>query len=152
GLLAAFGKETVEVYQKPVKEKIANGEVSRGTETILLVDDEDMIIEVGQGVIENLGYKVLIARSGKEAIEIYTKNGGKIDMVILDIIMPVMTGGETYDKLKGINPDIKVLLSSGYGINGKAAEILDRGCNGFIQKPFNLKVLSKKIREILGKE
>ena len=68
---------------------------------------------------------------------------------MLDIIMPVMDGGETYDKLKKINPDIKVLLSSGYGINGQATEILNRGCNGFIQKPFDMKTLSKKIREIL---
>jgi CheY-like chemotaxis protein len=93
----------------------------------------------------------LIAENGKEAIEIYKKNMDKIDMVMLDIIMPVMDGGETYDKLKEINPDIKVLLSSGYGINGQATEILDRGCNGFIQKPFNMRALSKKIRDILDK-
>ena len=73
-------------------------------------------------------------------------------MVILDMIMPEISGGETYDKLKEINPDIKVLLSSGYSINGQATEILDRGCNGFIQKPFNIANLSKKIREVLGKD
>ena len=123
----------------------------RGTETILLVDDEDMIIQVGQDMIESLGYEILTAKNGKEAVEIYEKNIEKIDMVILDIIMPVMDGGETYDKLKEINPDIKVLLSSGYGINGQATEILDRGCNGFIQKPFNMRALSKKIRDILDK-
>jgi len=72
--------------------------------------------------------------------------------VILDMIMPVMGGGETYDRLKETNPDIKVLLSSGYSINGEASEILDRGCNGFIQKPFNVKELSRRIREILDKK
>jgi CheY-like chemotaxis protein len=67
------------------------------------------------------------------------------------MIMPGMGGGETYDRLKEADPDIKVLLSSGYSINGEAGEILDRGCDGFIQKPFNIKELSRKLREILDK-
>ena len=137
--------------KEPVKEKNVYEKVLRGTETILFVDDEDIIMQVGQDMIESLGYEVLIAENGKEAVEIYEKNMEKIDMVMLDIIMPVMDGGETYDKLKEINPDIKVLLSSGYGINGQATEILDRGCNSFIQKPFNMRALSKKIRDILDK-
>jgi CheY-like chemotaxis protein len=91
----------------------------------------------------------LVARSGKEAIETYKRSMDKIDMVILDMIMPDMGGGEAYDRLKEINPDIKVLLSSGYSINGQATEIIDRGCNGFIQKPFSIKDLSQKLREIL---
>jgi len=135
-----------------VKEKEMDEELIRGTETVLLVDDEDMIIEVGQGIIEKLGYQALIAKSGKEAIEIYQKNRDRIDMVILDMIMPDMGGGETHDKLKEINPDIKVLLSSGYSINGQANDILERGCDGFIQKPFNIEKLSKKMREILEKD
>ena len=73
-------------------------------------------------------------------------------MVILDMIMPDMGGGQTYDRLKEINPDIKVLLSSGYSINGQATEILERGCDGFIQKPFNIMDLSQKIREIFDKK
>jgi CheY-like chemotaxis protein len=73
-------------------------------------------------------------------------------MVILDMIMPDMAGGDTYDRLREINPGIKVLLSSGYSLNTQAAGILERGCNGFIQKPFNLKNLSQKLREILDKE
>jgi CheY-like chemotaxis protein len=73
-------------------------------------------------------------------------------MVILDMIMPDMSGGDTFDRLKEINPETKILLSSGYSINGQATEILERGCDGFIQKPFNMKQLSRKIREILDKE
>ena len=73
-------------------------------------------------------------------------------MVILDMIMPDMGGSDSYDKLKEMNPDIKVLLSSGYSIDGQATEILDRGCKGFIQKPFNMKQLSQKMREILEVE
>ena len=91
----------------------------------------------------------MIARSGKEAIEIYEKNKERIDIVLLDMIMPDMSGSDTYDRMKEIDPDIKVLLSSGYSINGQATEILDRGCNGFIQKPFKMKELSQKLREIL---
>jgi len=126
--------------------------VVKGTATLLLVDDEDIIIEVGEQMLKTLGYEVLLARGGKKAIEIYTNNQDRIDMVILDMIMPDMGGGETYDRLKGINPDVKVLLSSGYSINEKANEILERGCNGFIQKPFDLRGLSGKIGEILCKE
>ncbi|MCJ2534415.1 MAG: response regulator, partial [Candidatus Thermoplasmatota archaeon] len=111
--------------------------------------DEDMIIDVGVGILTELGSKVLLARSGKEAIDIYKKNKEKIDMVILDMIMPQMGGGVTYDRLKKTNPDIKVLLSSGYSINGQATEILERGCNGFIQKPFNMRELSQELRKIL---
>jgi PAS domain S-box-containing protein len=134
------------------KDKEIDDELIRGTESILLVDDEDMIIDVGQGIVENLGYKALIAKSGKDAIGIYEKNQGRIDLVILDMIMPVMDGGETFSKLKKINPDIKVLLSSGYSIDGQATEILKLGCNGFIQKPFNTIELARKIREILDKD
>jgi signal transduction histidine kinase/CheY-like chemotaxis protein len=124
-------------------------EVLQGSETVLLLDDEDLIIDVGKQFLEKMGYKVLIAKSGTEAIDIYKKNSHRIDMVIIDIIMPDMGGGEAYDRLKEINPEIKVLLSSGYSINGQATEILERGCQGFIQKPFKLKDLSKKLREIL---
>jgi len=124
-------------------------ELLKGEETVLLVDDEDMIIDVGQGMFKALGYKVLTARSGKEAIEIYKANSDNTDMVILDMIMPGMGGGETYDRMRKINPGIKVLLSSGYSINGQAQEILERGCDGFIQKPFNMSQLSQRIREVL---
>jgi CheY-like chemotaxis protein len=138
--------------KEPVKEKNVYKKVLKGTEKILFIDDEDIIIQVGRDMIKSLGYEVLTAENGKEAVEIYEKNMERIDMAILDIIMPVMDGAETYKKLKEINPDIKVLLSSGYGIDGQATKILDRGCNGFIQKPFNIRTLSKKIRNVLDKK
>ena len=134
------------------EEKKPSGETVRGTETVLFVDDEDIIIEVAEELFKELGYKVLIARGGKEAVEIYEKNKDRIDMLVLDMIMPDMSGSVTYDRLKEIDPDIKVLLSSGYSINGQATEIMDRGCNGFIQKPFKLKELSQKLREVLDKK
>jgi two-component system cell cycle sensor histidine kinase/response regulator CckA len=73
-------------------------------------------------------------------------------MILLDMIMPVMSGGETFDRMKEMNPKIKVLLSSGYSIEGEAKEILKRGCDAFIQKPFIIEQLSQKIREILDKK
>ncbi len=134
-----------------IEEKELAKEVIKGTETVLLVDDENVIIYAVELLLKEMGYKTFIARSGKETLKIYKKNKDKIDVVILDMIMPDMGGGETYDKLKEINPDIKVLLSSGYSINGEAKEILERGCNGFIQKPYRSKELSQKIRKILDK-
>jgi PAS domain S-box-containing protein len=123
-----------------------------GTETVLFVDDEEAIREVGEELLEAMGYKVLLARDGKEAVEIYERNGDTIDIVLLDIVMPLMGGGEAYDRIKEMNPDVKVLLLSGYSIDGEAGEILDRGCDGFIQKPFTMKELSGRIREIMEKE
>jgi PAS domain S-box-containing protein len=135
-----------------IKETEIKKEVLTGSETVLLVDDEETVINVARSMLEKLGYKVLIAGGGKEAIEIYQANKDKIDIVILDMIMPEMGGGNTYDRLKEINPVLKVLLSSGYSINGQATEILNRGCNGFIQKPFSMKDLSQKIMSVLDKD
>lgn len=129
----------------------AEGDFKTGTETILLVDDEKIIIDVGREMLNKMGYKVLVAGSGEETLEI-VRNGHHPDLIILDMIMPVMGGGETFDKLKEIAPDLNVLLSSGYSIDGQATEILARGCRGFIQKPFNMKALSLKIREVLDKK
>ena len=108
-----------------------------------------MILKVGKPMLEKIGYKVLVARSGKEAIQVYQKNRDLIKMVILDMIMPQMSGGETFDQMRATNPRVKVLLSSGYSINGEAQEILNRGCHGFIQKPFNLRELSQRLGEML---
>jgi PAS domain S-box-containing protein len=135
-----------------IEEKRLPEEFIKGSGTILLVDDEDRIIDVCSELLKTMGYDVLTAQSGKEAIEAYRTNKEDVDMVILDMIMPDMSGGETYDKLLGTNSKIKVLLSSGYSIDGQAAEILERGCDGFIQKPFNMKELSLKIKDILSEK
>ena len=132
------------------EEKKPSREVVKGKGTILLVDDEEMIIDVGRQLLEMLGYRILTAPNGKEAVDIYEKNKADIDMVILDMIMPGMGGGDTYDRLKEINPEIKALLSSGYSIDGEAQSIMDRGCNGFVQKPYNMKEISLKVSEILN--
>ena len=132
-----------------IKEEGLVDDILKGTETVLLVDDEDMILDVAEGMLKEMGYNVLLAGGGKDAIEVYRKHKDHINLVILDMIMPDKGGGDVYDRLKEVNPDIKVLLSTGYSINGQATEILERGCDGFIQKPFNMKELSEIIREIL---
>lgn len=122
----------------------------KGTGTVLLVDDEDIVLRVSKDMLEAMSYRVLTAADGREAVEIYKKNRDKIDIVILDMIMPNMGGGEIYDRIKEIHPGIKVLLSSGYSIDSQATAIMERGCDGFIQKPFGMKELSEKIRTILN--
>ncbi len=134
---------------KTIEDKEISLDTSLGNGTILLVDDEEVVAQGCRHVIEALGCEVFVAMGGEEAIKIYRESQDKIDLVVLDMIMPNMSGGETYDRLKEINPEIKVLLSSGYSIRGQATGILNRGCNGFIQKPFNMEQLSHKFREIL---
>ncbi|MBN1102854.1 MAG: response regulator [Deltaproteobacteria bacterium] len=133
------------------KDNDSPSQLAKGNEKVLLVDDEEMILEIGQQILTAMGYSVSLAKSGNEALEIYRSEWDGIDLVLLDLIMPDMCGGDTYDHLKQINPEVKVLLASGFSIDGRATEILKRGCNGFIQKPFNIEQLSYKIREILNR-
>jgi CheY-like chemotaxis protein len=138
--LPASEKEVLE------ENEVATGTIARGTETILLVDDEKMVLEVNKELLESMGYRVYSAGSGQEAIAVYMEKKSEIDLVILDMIMPGISGGGTFDRLREINPEIKVLLSSGYSLNGEAQTIMDRGCNGFLQKPFQLEKLSQEVR------
>ena len=135
-----------------VSEELASDRhIVKGSETILVVDDEDLVLDAAAQLIEALGYTVFRVKSGFEAVEIYEKNKDGIDLIILDVVMPEMGGGETYDRLTEIDADVRVLLSSGYSLDGEAGEIMKRGCAGFIQKPFKLEELSRKLREILDK-
>jgi len=136
------------VKQAPPNEK-PSLPISKSAGTVLLVDDEELIRDVGEKLLKALGYKVLVSRSGAEAIDMFRASRNVIDLVLLDIIMPHMGGGEVYDRLKEISPGVKVLLASGYSIDGEAAKIIARGCNGFIQKPFDMTKLAESIRAIL---
>ena len=142
--LPASGAKAAE--PKPAEEVLLTGE-----ETILVVDDEKVNVEMIKELLEQLGYKILMAQSGKEAVVIYSEHSGEIRLVILDMIMPEMSGKETLIKLMEIDKKIRVLLSSGYSINGEARKILDMGCKGFIQKPFRIEELSEKIRGVLDR-
>ena len=148
---------TFSVYLPASEKKIAKtakitGKLLKGTETVLLVDDEEAVLDIGRDLLKAMGCRVLRARDGREAIELYQKNQDDIDIVILDMIMPNISGSDTYDRMKEIDPDIKVLLSSGYSVDGQATDILNRGCSGFIQKPFTINELSAAIRQILDKK
>ena len=134
---------------KPVETEPSESNLLTGHETILLVDDEPLNSGVVKELLEKLGYKIMTAQSGQEAIEIFKGHQGKIQLVILDMIMPEMNGRETLTKLIEIDKNVCVLLSSGYSINGEAKTILDLGCKGFIQKPFRVEELSRKIRAVL---
>ena len=146
---------TFEIYlpassKELVQEKVAPEGLSTGAGLVLLVDDEEMIIEVGQPMLRKMGYNVMTATNGQEAIERYRRHRDRIEIVILDMIMPGMSGAAVFEGLKEIDPDVKVLLSSGYSLTDKAQDILNRGGKGFIQKPFNVVELSKKLHGILS--
>ena len=120
-----------------------------GEGTILLVDDEKSILVLCEKMLKHLGYKTIKCENGQKALEYYSENITEILLIILDMTMPEMSGGETFDRIKQINPEAMVLLASGYAVDGEAQEILNRGCSGFIQKPFTITELSKKISETL---
>jgi len=128
-----------------------NATMVKGQENILLVDDEESTIRVEKLMLKELGYSVMQARSGQEAVQLYKENRLSLDLVALDMIMPEMNGKDTYAELKRINPKVKVLLVSGYSLNKQIEELMEIGCNGFIQKPFDIVQLSQKLREVLEK-
>ncbi len=122
----------------------------KGSGTILVVDDEEYILNADKAMLKELGYEVLLANGGKEALRIFDENKDRINLLILDLIMPDLSGEIVYDRIKASRPDVRVILSSGYSIEGQAESILKRGCDGFIQKPYNLNQLALKIRQILA--
>jgi len=132
---------------KVVKEKDALVEIRTGEETVLLIDDEETILTVTREMLNLLGYKVFTAQSGKEGIALYQKHAEEIVLVVLDMIMPDMGGRETLEGLRAVNPEVRVILSSGYCLNEQAVTLLNQGCKAFLQKPFSMDVLSAKIRE-----
>lgn len=136
---------------KVVAEEKAPAIVTSGHETILLVDDEEMILDATRRMLEGLGYQVCTARNSFEAMEVFRTEQDKIDLVILDMIMPGMGGGELFEQLKSLKADVRVILASGYSLNGPAQEIMNKGAFAFLQKPFMIDELSQKIRGALHK-
>ena len=120
-----------------------------GQETILVVDDEISVANVTKDMLQSLGYGVSVVGSGQEAVATYAKNKQKINLIILDMIMPGMSGRQTFKSLLDINRNIKVILASGYSIEDKAQYLMESGCRGFVQKPFTIQNLSRKVREAL---
>ncbi|MGL4371002.1 MAG: response regulator, partial [Spirochaetota bacterium] len=131
----------------PVPDSSCSPSVKKGNETILLVDDEKIILSVAGEMLSALGYHVIPAAGGAEACRLLEENLNLIDGIILDMIMPGMSGSETFDNLRKISSRVKILLSSGYSLSSEALAIMDKGCSGFIQKPFTLDDLSVKMQE-----
>lgn len=143
-VLPALGKGAV------AKEREATPVPPRGgMETVLIVDDEEMVVSACSRMLKRLGYKVIAVGSGEAAVLLYKQHGREIALVLLDMLMPGMSGGETYSRLKEMDPHVKVLLSSGFSLNHQARDLLAKGCNGFIQKPYDIGAISLKLREIL---
>ena len=118
--------------------------------TVLVIDDDDLVADICSQILKRSGYDVVVARSGKEAIDVFKENQSGIDMVILDMILPDMSGRDIYDRLKIVNPDLNVLFVSGYDMDAQMEDIMECGCDGFLQKPFNMDTLLEKTREILA--
>ena len=122
-----------------------------GDETILFVDDEEALRSLATATLGSLGYRVLSARNGFDALACYEQNRGEIALVILDLIMPEMGGVETFRRIRAIDPDARVLVSSGYAGDGRLEVLLAEGAAGFLQKPYRLGTLAAAIRQALGK-
>jgi CheY-like chemotaxis protein len=133
-----------------VPEPSRDAAILQGSGTILLVDDEDGIRLVAGRILQQLGYQVLSAESGRRALEIYRQERDRIDLVILDMLMPGMGGAETFQKLKGIDSGVRVLLSSGYSLDEDIQQVMASGARGFIQKPYRLAALSHQVAEIMS--
>jgi len=150
---------TIQLYfphitSKPDRKQQADERIklAKGSTHVLLIDDEEMIRDVGSVMLNSLGYKASLCSNGAEAIEFFKNAWQDIDLVILDMVMPRMSGMETFLELKKINPHVKAILSSGYGADSEVQKILNAGVIGFIQKPFRRKDLSEKIAEVLAKK
>jgi len=124
-------------------------ELAIGEGTILMIEDEDVVIEVTQVMLEMLGYRVMVAKTGKDAVHITETFDGQIDLALLDIKLPDMEGGKVYPLIMKARPELKVIVFSGYSIDGPARKILDAGAHDFIQKPFSLAALSEKLKNVL---
>jgi PAS domain S-box-containing protein len=149
--LARGGKQdaTAADLRPPLEKSAGISGRARREITILLVEDEEMVANIGCQMMERLGYRVIVAPTGNEALALYEAKWAEIDLVILDLVMPGMGGGAVFDRIRAINPQAAVLLSSGYTLGGQTSEIIKRGCRGFIQKPFSIEQLKRKISESL---
>jgi PAS domain S-box-containing protein len=149
------GGSTFSVFLPVTEEAIPTAgeqgeQVVLGRGTVLVVDDDEAVLEACASILSYLRYTPICAATGGEAVELYRERAAEIDLVILDMILPDVSGTELFDEIRAIDPTAKVLLASGYSINGQAERILERGCNDFIQKPFTIEELSQKIVSVLG--
>jgi DNA-binding NtrC family response regulator len=127
-------------------------ELRKGTETILVVDDEEMIMDIARDILARYGYTVLTAGGGEEAVEVYRKHKKEIAVVVLDIMLPDMGGREVFRRIREIDPAARVIISSGYSQEWDADDLLKEGALGFVQKPYRLASLVGTVGEVLEKK
>jgi len=145
--LPAISAESKEQKAKAVKQPEV--EIAMGEGTILIIEDEETLVGLFREILERLGYRALLARTGKEAVELAETFDGQIDLALLDIKLPDMDGGRVYPLIMEARPDLKVIVCSGYSIHGPAQDIIDAGAEGFIQKPFLIADFAEKLKEVL---
>ncbi|WDP89463.1 MAG: response regulator [Desulfobacter sp.] len=129
--------------------RIREGKLVVGKGRVLLVDDEKGVIDVCSEMLETLGYDVVVAERGAQAVSI-VRNDPAIDLIILDMVMPEMNGFETYEKIRKINPDIRVLVCSGYSKEEEIRQMIANGCDDYIYKPFDVAMLSQKLQTVFN--
>ena len=143
-----LAKFTDNFYVSPKREFEAQIDSSSEQEkTILLIDDEEIVINISEMMLKRLGYKVLKAQSGYEGLQIFEENKSEIDLIISDLEMPKMNGKEVMDKIREINPEIKVMLSSGALTDADEQDIINNGFSGFLKKPYSMTTLCEKMSE-----
>jgi CheY-like chemotaxis protein len=146
-----FAKITDEIYVEYKKEFDAKPHFSAGrSKTILLIDDEEIVINICEMMLKKYGHKVLKANSGQEGLQLFEANKFKIDLIISDLNMPEMDGQEVMDELRKIDPYVKVMLSSGALTEKIEKSAANRGFSGFLKKPYSMDTLGKKMAEILS--
>jgi two-component system cell cycle sensor histidine kinase/response regulator CckA len=158
GFITVYSEEgrgsTFHVYLPAIESAVEEREVEGlewpvGTETILLVDDEEMVLALGQRVLEPCGYTVLMAEDGVQALEVYRAHQGEIGLVVLDVIMPRMGGQECLRRLRELDPQVRVLISTGYTARGLAQELVAEGALGVVEKPFRIRDFAIAVRAAL---
>jgi len=144
--------EAREEVEEEVEERIVPApaiDLPTGEGTVLIIEDEEHLVELFRQILERLGYSVLQARTGEEAVEVAKTFDGRIDLALLDIKLPGISGNQVYPLIMEARPNLKVIVCSGYSIDGPAQEILDAGAQAFIQKPFLISTLAEKLKEVL---
>lgn len=140
------------VESETKKSRDTTGRIPAGSETILVVDDDDVVLSITQKLLEHLGYRVLIARDGQKALDVARTFEGGIDLAVLDLKMPVMDGSQVYPLLREARPGIKVIVCSGYELDAASQALLDAGASAFLRKPYRIEVLAAEIRKALDEE
>jgi CheY-like chemotaxis protein len=144
----------IRIYLCAVKDELEDDvdhrtEFFTGAGTILVIEDEEIVMDVIRKILQRPGYDVLEAKTGMEALDLAKDFDGDIDLAILDIGLPDMGGNMVYPRIKEIRPDLKVIVCSGYTVDGPLQEILESGAQGFIQKPYSFTTLSATLHEVL---